>query len=317
MISFKNILGFISFSIISCFSLFAAEQKTPIVAVTQIAPHPSLDAIRQGLEETIHAKLPEARVSFENAQGNMTMAVQIASRFVSQSPDIVVTITTPSTQAALKTTRAKGIPLVFVAVSDPGAIGLPLAGESSAELTGVADLPPLEDQVALIKKLTPDVKKVGFIYNPGEANSIAVLEKLSSLMEKNAMTLYPVTASSTNEISTAASSLAGQVDAIFISNDNTVVSALNAVLKVAQAEQIPIYASDPESVERGCLAAVAPSQYDIGAQAGELVVRVLAGESLEKIPVEVAKSSVTTVNSTVAKQLGVVLPSDLSITKGA
>lgn len=324
MNSFKKLFATIGSISVFCSLVFTSslatdEPKAAVIAITQIAPHPSLDAIRQGVVDTIRTKIPDVKIIFENAQGNMAMAVQIAGRLVSQEPDVMVTITTPSTQAALKTAREQEIPLVFAAVSDPTAIKLPAPGQNGNDVTGVADIPPVEEQVELIKKLTPTVKNIGFVYNPSEANSVAVLEQLSALLEKSGMTIYPVTANTTTEVATAAQSLAGKVDAVFVSNDNTIVSALDSILKVTNNLKIPVYSSDPESVQRGCLAATAPSQYDIGCQAGQLVLRVLAGESVSDLPVESAKNGAVTVNESTARALGVKIPSDLLYTtsKGA
>jgi putative ABC transport system substrate-binding protein len=112
-------------------------------------------------------------------------------------------------------------------------------------------------------------------------------------------------------VTAATQSLIGKVDAIYIPNDNTVISALDSVIKVTHAEKIPVFSSDPESVERGCLATIAPDQYQIGRQAGRLVGSLLKGTEINKVNPEKASALVFILNQKTARHLGVTFPHTL------
>ena len=126
--------------------------------------------------------------------------------------------------------------------------------------------------------------------------------------------MLKVAASATTEVSTATQSLVNKVDAIYIPNDNTLISALDAVLKVSQEHKIPVFSSDPESVEKGCLATIAPNQYEIGRQAGKMIVSVLKGANVEEIALEKASALTIVLNQEAARYLEITFPQTI-ITK--
>src|SRR5437870_1264727 len=80
-------------------SLMAAE-KRKLIAVTQITSHSALDAAREGVRDTVLAYAKDNHVDlvwvFENPQGNIATAAQIAKKFEGLNPDVIVAISTPS-----------------------------------------------------------------------------------------------------------------------------------------------------------------------------------------------------------------------------
>ncbi|MBY0281499.1 MAG: ABC transporter substrate-binding protein [Alphaproteobacteria bacterium] len=291
-------------------------QKT-LVAITQIAPHPSLDTIRKGITDVLKENnIPESGILFQNAQGNVSTAAQISQKFASLSPKVIVPITTPSSQSAYATAKARDIPVVFVAVSDPVAAKLSANLEKGSEgITGVYDAVPVEEQAMLMKNILGSNKDspltIGLLYNPGEANSVSAIERIVVFLNKLNISVVRVTAPTTRDVSTATKSLVGKVDAIYIPDDNTCISALDAVLKISQEHKIPVFSADPESVERGCLATLAPNQYEIGRQAGKMIIAVLQGKSVEKIPLEKASALTLVLNQESARHLGITFPQNI------
>src|SRR5690606_37242062 len=182
-----------------------------------------------------------------------------------------------SAQAVVAAT--KSIPVVYSAVTDPVAAQLvPSMGPSGTNVTGVSDALALDKQVALIKKVVPQAKRVGMVYNPGEANSVVVVKELQKLLPTLGMTLVEAAAPRTVDVSSAARSLVGKVDVIYTNTDNNVVSAYEALVKVGQDAMVPLVASDTDSVKRGAIAALGINYRDLGEQTGRMVVRILKGE---------------------------------------
>jgi putative ABC transport system substrate-binding protein len=282
------------------------ESKRKIVAITQIVPHPSLDSIRQGIVDTLATSRVE--IVFQDAQGNVATATQIAQRFIALKPAVIVPITTPSAQAAYAIARQKHIPVVFAAVTDPDSAKLtPSKGDYVA---GVSDLPPISEQARLIYE-TVAPKRVGILYNPGEANSEKMVQLMTESLNLLGVSVIKAVAPSTPQVSSAVRALVGHVQAIYIPNDNTVISALDSVLRVTHSEKIPVFCSDPQSVERGALMALAPNQYAMGQQVGRMVVRILEGEPLNNIGIEKAAQPQLTINLNVANLLGINIPPSL------
>jgi putative tryptophan/tyrosine transport system substrate-binding protein len=119
------------------------------------------------------------------------------------------------------------------------------------------------------------------------------------------------TANKTSEVAQAATKLAANVDAIFISNDSTALSALETIIKAGNKVQVPVYVSDTDAVELGALAALGPNQYQVGLQTAQMIVRSLKGEDLSTIPVEFPSGVELYLNADAAKTLKIEFDEDL------
>jgi putative ABC transport system substrate-binding protein len=284
------------------------------VAITQIVEHPSLDAIRRGIIDALQEEGftvgENLQLDYQNAQGNPATAAQIARLFVGDAPDVIVAISTPSAQAVAAATRE--IPVVFSAVSDP--VGAKLVFNKThprSNITGTSDPSPTPEQLDLIKEMVPNAKKLGVIYNPGEANSVSLVTQLKDLAPTRGYTVIESVASRSSEVLSAARNLVGKVDVVYIPLDNTVVSALEAVIKVGIETKLPVFSADTDSVQRGTVASLGFNYYDVGRQTGGQVARILNGEKPSNIPVEPVRKLNLFVNQQAAEAMGVTIPSAL------
>ncbi|MBV6272042.1 ABC transporter substrate-binding protein [Alcaligenaceae bacterium CGII-47] len=280
------------------------------VAVTSIVEHPALDSIKDGVQDTLtkagYTEAKGLKWQFQTAQGNTAIAAQIARKFIGDKPDVIVAIATPSAQAVVAATKT--VPVVYSAVTDPVAAQLvPSMDASGTNVTGVSDALSLEKQIDLIRKVVPDAKKIGIVYNPGEANSVVVVKALRELLPKSGMTLIEATAARTVDVGAAARSLVGKVDAIYTNTDNNVVSAYEALVKVGDSAKIPLIASDTDSVKRGAIAALGVNYYDLGVQTGKVVIQILKGAKPGEIASQTSDKLELYVNPSAAKKQGVTL----------
>ena len=285
-----------------------AQQKS--VAVTAIVEHPALDAVRDGVQAALNDAGFEAgknlKWQYQSAQGNTGTAAQIARKFIGDKPDAIVAIATPSAQAVIAST--KNVPVVFSAVTDPVAAKLVPSWEASkTNVTGVSDMLALKQQMDLVKQVVPGAKRVGMVYNPGEANSVVVVKELQKLLPTLGMTLVEAAAPRSVDVGSAARSLIGKVDVIYTNTDNNVVSAYEALVKVGQESKIPLVASDTDSVKRGAIAALGINYRDLGEQTGRMVVRILKGEKPGDIKPESSTKVELFVNPGAAEKQGVKL----------
>lgn len=285
-----------------------AKAEDVTVAVTAIVEHPALDAVRDGVKEALsqagYKEGENLTFLYESAQGNPGTAAQIARQFVGEEPTVIVPISTPSAQAVISSTR--DIPVVFTAVSDPvGAQLVKDMDKPGGNVTGISDMSPVADHVALIKEITPDAKSIGFIYNTAEANSVSTLAALKEEAAKAGLEVIESVATKSAEVQGAARALVGRADVIYIPTDNTIVSAFEAAVGVAEEAKLPLYAGDTDSVARGALAALSFNYFDVGRQTGDVVVRVLKGEAPGEIPVKVAAGTDLVINKSAAGKMGV------------
>jgi len=287
----------------------AADKSLKITAIVE---HPALDACRKGVKDELAALGFKAGGNldweFQSAQGDVGTAGQIARKFVGEKPDVIVAIATPSAQAAVAAARG-GVPVIFTAVTDPVAAKLIKNRERpGGNVTGVTDLSPIDLHLKLIKEITPNAKTIGVPHNPGEANAVVLVNQLQELAPGMGMKVVVASAPSTNDVLPAARSLVGKVDVIYVPTDNTIVSALEAVIKVGIDSKIPVYAGDTDSVPRGAIAALGFNYYDVGRQTGKMVARVLKGEKPGDIAVEGVQKGELFVNPGAAKKMGVTIP---------
>lgn len=291
-----------------------AKAEDITVAITAIVEHPALDAARDGVKAALadagYKEGENIKFLYESAQGNPGTAAQIARQFVGEEPTVIVPISTPSAQAVVAATR--DIPVVFTAVSDP--LGAQLVSDldkPGGNVTGLSDMSPVADHIKLIQEITPNAKSIGFVYNTAEANSVSTLAAMKAEAEKAGLTIVESVATKSSEVQGATRALIGRVDVIYIPTDNTIVSALEAAVGVAEEAKVPLYSGDTDSVARGALASVSFNYFDVGRQTGEVVARILKGEAPGDIPVRVADGSDLVVNRKAAEKMGVTFSDDL------
>ncbi|BBW96378.1 ABC transporter substrate-binding protein [Geobacillus icigianus] len=291
------------------------KQKTFTIGVTQIIQHPSLDAAFNGFKKALEdGGLKEGknvRYHIQNAQGDMNNSQTIANNFVSDGVDLIFANSTPSAQSALNAT--KDIPIVFTSVTDPVGAGLvPSMDKAGENITGTTDSHPdaIGKTIQFIDEQT-DAKTVGLIYNAGEQNSVAQIEKVKEAAKHTDLKLVEASVSTTAEVKQAAESLVGKADVFYIVTDNTVVSAIESVVSVANEKKIPVFTGELDSLKRGCFAAYGFDYYDIGYQAGQMAVAILKGEAKPSaIKPEYPKKLKLVINKQAAEKQGIKLKSE-------
>lgn len=289
-------------------SVFADVAK---VAVSQIVEHPALDAARQGLldglKEKGYVEGENLEFTYQTAQGNPAIAVQIAKQFVGERPDVLVGIATPTAQALAASTRS--IPVVFTAVTDPvGAKLVKNMDKPARNVTGLSDLSPVAQHVELMQELLPNVKNIGVVFNPGEANAVALVELLREAANAKGLNVIEGTALKSADVQSAAQIVASKADVIYAPTDNTVASAIDGLVNAANQANKPIVGASTTYIENGALAALGFDYYQVGVQTADYVDALLKGKKVAELPVKVAKGSDLALNQKAANKLGITFP---------
>jgi putative tryptophan/tyrosine transport system substrate-binding protein len=290
------------------------QQKATQIGILQFASHPALDQSREGFIDSLaQAGFKDGgsiKLEIQNAQRDMSIARTIAKKFVSDNKDLIYTIATPASQAAAKETSST--PILFCAVTDPVKAGLVKSIDSpGGNVTGVSDLIPVKTQLGLLLRIAPAVKRLGIIYNPGEDNARVLVDMTRAAAKELKLDLVDATVTNSGEVFAATQTLVGRVDGIYTIQDNTVISGLESVIKVANKNRIPVLVPGTPSVERGGLATVGTSFYNLGKIAGNQAVRVLKGTRPSEIPVAFAGDFEIYLNQKTADEIGIKFPDDL------
>ncbi|GAB4282895.1 MAG: ABC transporter substrate-binding protein [Deferrisomatales bacterium] len=301
----------VSFLLSLCLLAAPAWAKPVRIGITQIVEHPALDANRKGMVDRLaelgYREGADVVYDVQIAQGNPATATLIAKKFVGDQVDLIVAIATPTAVAAAKATRT--IPIVISAITDPvGAKLVESLERPGRNVTGTTDLSPVKDQLAMLREIAPGARRVGVIYNAGEPNSVTLVNLARQAGKELGYEVVEATVANSAGVMAAAKSLVGRADAVYVPTDNTVVSALEAVVRVCREAKMPLITGDTDSVARGSIAAIAIDYYELGRQTGDMVHRILQGADPATMPVETLKRFELHVNRGSAKAMGVRLP---------
>ncbi|NMA68062.1 MAG: ABC transporter substrate-binding protein, partial [Desulfitobacterium sp.] len=285
------------------------------IGIIQIVEHPALDAAREGfldaLKENGYEVDKNLDLQYQSAQGDQTLLNSIANQYASSDLDLILAIATPSAQAMAAQTE--DIPILVTAVTDLVVAGLVESNENpGTNVSGTSDMNPVKDQLELLKKLFPDVKTVGIIYNAAEINSEIQVNVAKEAAPELGLEIVEKSVATSADVLQAAQSLVGSVEAIYVPTDNMVVSAAQSVVQVANENKIPLIAGESSVVEKGGLATVGIIYYDLGKQTGEMAIRVLEGEDISQMPVERQERFDTIINKDTVELLGITIPEDLA-----
>jgi len=282
--------------------------KTYKIGVTVIVSHPALEADQKGFEKALEEAGIQAEYDYQNAQGEMPNAQAIAQKFAAGGYDLVHAIATPTSQAACKV--VKNIPVVYSSVTDPVDAGLVKTMEAAGgNVTGVSDAWPIDRQIDMYHNMLPKAKKWGTIYNAGDANSVKSISWTKEAMKKRGLEFVEVTISNSSEVYTAAQSLVGRVDAIYITSDNMVASAFGSVAKVCDGDKLPLFVGNTDQVPQGAIAALGFDYFAVGHAAGKKAVQILKdGKKAGDIPSGLAEDLTLFVNLKAAEKQGVAIP---------
>lgn len=281
------------------------------VGVGTIIEHPALNAAIDGFKEALvkagYKDGETLRVDVRNANGVKVNVATIAAGLAGSDADVLLAVGTDMARAIADRERRR--PVLFTAVTAPDTEKIVASlDRPGANVTGTSDMNPVSEQLALIREMQPSAKRIGILYNPGETNSVALVEKARAAAPALGFSLVEATATNTAGVRAAASSLAGKVDAAYMPTDNTMAAAISTIIEVCRSARIPFYSSESESVKAGgSVAALAIDYRLLGLQTGEMALKILTGASPATMPVATSRTALY-VNETTAQALRIALP---------
>ena len=288
-----------------------SDRNANNIIILQIIEHDALNITRKGIEDYLSRCCTQFSISYKNAQGNTALALQIGKKIAVSHPRLIIALGTVAAQSFLK---CDDIPVVFSSVTDPISAGLVKnLQETKTNFTGVSNMISIAPQLKLIKDILPNAKKLGIIYNSMEINSLEVLRKIKQLAARFDLEIVESVIASSNDVVMATQALANkEVDAIFVSNDNTALSAIKGITKISAKFCIPVFCSDVDTINSGVLAALGPDQYNIGIQTGKIIEKILIdGKMPSQIPVVFPEALEFRINMKVAQKLRIAIDQNI------
>ena len=293
----------------------AASGEVPIIGINQYGSHGSLDNCRegflQGLQEAGLVEGTDYTIDYQNANFDTNLATQIAQAFSAEDAALMVGIATPSATACYAAAEDKDIPVVFTAITDP--VGAHL---DSGNITGTSDVLPVQGQLELIRAIQPEAKTIGIVYTTSEPNSVYSIGIYEDLAADYGFTIEAIGVTAQSEVTQAVDTLISQgVDCISNLTDNNVVGVLGSILEKTNEVGIPVYGSEIEQVELGCVAGAGLDYVQLGIQTGKMAAQILTGEAAcADLPYETIENYGLYVNSSALTEMGLTLPDDVAQT---
>lgn len=291
-----------------------ASQKVVNIGIIQLVEHPALDASRKGFIDALNSKGftdgEKIKLDYKNAQGEIPTSQTIANNFVSSKKDLIFAIATPAAQAAFNST--KDIPILVTAVTDPLKSGLVKSMDKPlTNVTGTSDALPMDKQFALMKKLVPNCKKIGILYNTSEANSEIAVKAAKEQAAKMNLELSVAGITSSNDISQALDSLISKIDLLYTPTDNLIASSMTLISSKCLEKKIPVIGAEKAHVEAGALATEGVDYYKLGFQTGLMAIDIMEGKKPADMAIQTLKEAKLTINGDTASKLNITIPSDL------
>ncbi len=293
----------------------AAAAGSYTVGVCQLIQHAALDAATAGFQEKL-TELIEAdggTVTFDvqNASGESANCASIINGFVSSGVDLILANATASLQAAQAGTA--DIPILGTAVTDY-ATALDIddwTGTTGTNISGTADLAPLDQQAAMLNELFPDAKTVGLLYCSAEPNSKYQIDTIKPMLEEMGYTCEEYAFADSNDVASVTTSACASSDVIYIPTDNTAASCTEAIRNVVVPAKIPVVAGE-QGICSGCgVATLSIDYHELGEVTGEMAYNILVkGEDPSTMEIKYAPNTTKMYNADICQELGITPPAD-------
>ena len=273
------------------------------VAIVQQLDHSSLDEIRVAITAQLEALAKEKGIGIliedYNGQNDASVLNQIGTQVVSDGFDIIIPIATTAAQCMVTAADGTDIPIVYAAISDPETAGL----TGFATVTGVSDALNTPFILDMMLAAQPDIQSVGLLYSLSEANSATPIAQAKEYLAAKGINVVEKTGNTVDEVNTAASTLVGQVDAVFTPTDNAVMAAAGSVAEIFAEAGIAFYTGADSFVLSGAFTTCGVNYTELGTKAADMAFDVLQGGAIGDF--HVMEGGIITVNTETATALGI------------
>lgn len=283
------------------------------IGILQLATHPALDKVKTGFKDTLEQSGLTFSLNVQNPEQDESLIPSMASNLVLNN-ELVLGIATSASQGLKKSIKdkAKDIPLIFSAVTDPIGAGLVSSIDNHPEnVTGCSDMGPVKESIELLDYFE-NIDKVAGLYNIAESNSLYQIDIAKKTLLSKGWSYIDAGVNADNLIESKINSLDDSVDAIYIPTDNMIATAIATVKKAAKMKHLIVICGDISLVEEGGIIGLGVDYYNLGLIAGQLAIKILLGNAkASQLSVSYAEKFPLTVNKKLADEYGVILSDSL------
>jgi putative ABC transport system substrate-binding protein len=225
----------------------------------------------------------------ENAQGSHVKAAELVTKLAAAQLDLLITIGTVATAAAVK--GIKDVPIVFSFVYNPVEAGIAKNWSSSGNnSTGVSNKAPMSNLLHSLKSFAP-VKKLAVLFTPGQKNTESQLKELQELQDRLGIKIVAVPVTSKEEVSQILPEVVHTADAIYLSGSSFVGETTPYIADMANKAKVVTITHNDDLVGKGALLGVCANSYGMGRLAGKKAAKLLNGVKPSSLSIEVPKKT--------------------------
>ena len=282
------------------------------VALVKHSSNSLLDDAERGVLEQLAAagyrdgeRLALQRFS---AEGDLNTANTIAKRMTDGSFKMAITVSTLMLQCVANANKDGRAIHVFGGVTDPAGAGVGIRQMNSTNkppwLAGIGSFQPVEQILREAKRLWPDLKVVGTVWNPAERNSEACVLKAREVCRTLGLQLLEANADQSKDVREAADSLVARgVQAFWSGADVTVMNATAALCEVALKARIPVFSNTSGHVREGTLFDLGANYFEVGRCTGAIAASILDGANPATLAITNFMPELVMLNKQVLKQM--------------
>lgn len=239
-----------------------------------------------------------------NLNGQLAEGRQIAKSLRASPPDLIFAVGLKAAMAAKL--EIVDTPVVFCMVLNPETHGLPLPN-----MTGIAVRPTAETQLAALRSVVPNRNRVGVLYD--EEQSGGFIRQAHRVAKQQGLDLLAVAVQRPDEIPNAVRALLPKIDALWLIQDQTVVSesAISFFLESTLEAKVPLFTFSSTLVQQGALGALVMDPWTVGQQAAHLALARLSGQHASTGLLQTPERPQLALNMNSAEYLGLSLPPEL------
>ena len=244
------------------------------------------DTFMSTLEEKLVADGYTVKFDEQNANSDASLYPTIVTNFANKGYDMIYTLGTDISVAAKTATST--IPVLFNAVTDPVSAGLVESDDKpGANVTGVSDLNPIDEQVALMQMLMGGADatdfSVGILFTNSEPNSRVQANAVEAACKAKNIAVKQYGITKVDDISGMMNTIKNEgVDIIYIPTDNLLT--VN-VQNIQTGANLPIVCGESNMNKECGVATISVDYARLGEMAAQSAYEILVDG---KSPAEVA-----------------------------
>jgi putative ABC transport system substrate-binding protein len=267
----------------------AVAQKIAVIKSKNLAPYE--EAVKSFRENSSFEIIAEISIEGDAESGKKSV-----EKILSYHPDLLYAVGPEAAYASVKT--AGNLPVLYAMVSNPSKLGI-----SGEHVYGIDLTISNELQIHEIKKVFPDVRKIGIIHDPSYSN----ISDMVSRAKESGLEVVPVPVSKGSEIPDTFKSSKDRFDILWMIPDKTVTTkgSITYLMENALFSGIPVVGFNRWFAENGASLSFEVDYQAIGIQSVKIAKMILEKEPSLKQGSFLPEKIIRNINLKVLKKIGV------------